>query len=359
MDFRQFERTITQGQSALAALANAISAGSNAGTTALMYGGDVPSMPQIDLFINEMTHVENNPTGSPKLWAIYSEQTRQSTDGTDPCRDLNSTAPCLGVSGAEYPVVRVNLTFNSTPISPSNPIRLISGINAAADGAYIMRPYFDRRGFTGIVAFTKISDGITLTDELMEERAVRITTTTGVCLVGPPGASCNAGDVWNVKLDWSNCVDGTSCPGSTMLDSTPITTNINFATLITTSYKTTPVYVGASNSSIWVAASGDFSFLNPLQVSATPGAGNDAWLPRWVRDTISFRATPAVPSACTVADFYLVSSTTGEVRTTTDDPNATTSASQNVVESFRGPGSVQHNRGHLLEDNGRCFDVWR
>ncbi len=327
----ELSSTLGIGRTQISALVTAVGAGSNAGATNLIYGGPVPSMPQIDSFVNEQTHVENNPTGNRKVFAIYSEDIRRgSSSGANPCFDLTSSEPCLGTSGTPYPVVRVNVGLGTT-ISVDQPTRRIDTVTQSATGAYLMRPFFDRSGFTGIVGFTRVSDGRMLMDELNQERAIKIALFQDDCptqaILGM-SPSCPAGTMINVKLSWNCGEGGSNCPSYNVLSYTPISSSgaPAFGTMITTNYKTTGVYLGSATQPLNVMSSGDFAYMTPLQVIIGVGdTGNDGLtesnagghyiVPRYVN----------CPANCTVENFYLVNEN-GEVRTTTQDSDGTASS---------------------------------
>lgn len=324
---------VTVGSAAVKSLVTSINGGSFTGFFKSMYGGPVPAMPQMDDFLNATAHIGNNPSGSKRFWAIYSEPIQHDPSATtNPCFDITSTEPCLGVSGAPYPVVRVNMTLAATP-NATTKVRAITALTVSSTGSFIMRPYYNSTGFSGVVGFTKFADGTMGTDEMMGERALKIVSKSSDCTSLSGATACAVGKVYNVKLDWSSCSGGNGCPAYT-LSAAAAVTGIDFSTMVQTYFRTMPVAIGSMN--MWVAAEGDYYSQTPIRANASAGAGTDTLaqnasgtyfvVPRWT----------GCPTSCTVANFYLLDATTGAVRSKTDDSNATTSASTDVCRVVSG-----------------------
>lgn len=210
-----------------AALATSIGGGNavSLGIFGKKYEGNVPSMAQLDSYIDEgRIHINRNPYGNKEFFVLYSEAPAWSNTGTNGCWDHDTSTVCEGVSGADYPAARVDLTTGGAVAGIT---RITDLVENNSTGAYYVVPYFNYGGFSRLVSFIKVADGRRFLDELLRERALVIitdaSTQCGGSLPAPGVGTCENGNVFNVLLDWSTCNGpGSTCPSSSVLSNVKV-----------------------------------------------------------------------------------------------------------------------------------------
>ena len=306
-----------------AALANNLDGGKSAilslGVFNKKFGGSIPSMDQLDEYLdNGRIHREHNPSGQREFFVLYTEPTAWSASG-NACWDHDTSTPCLGVSGATAPALRVNLTTG--PVS--NKVSKISDVVEHATGAFYVVPVWSGGKFTGVFSFIKVSNSQRFVDELRHERAVLVVSDQATQCnnsdLPSVGANCADGQLHNVSLDWSSCNGGGDCPsvvypGNT---STPIEDGSNAVKIVNVDFDYMqmwmPVFSGGSqigghsllakysnsgNQKLRVTINGS----NVVQ-SASTGDANSS-LSQY---NVGMRYNcPGGGSACTIDGFYLV-----------------------------------------------------
>lgn len=206
-------------------LAEAIGAGDVTGLGVFMkkYGGKIPVQADLDATIDlGRQHIDYNISGEKEMMVAAAGYPDMSSV-TNPCYDNDPTTPCVDSSGAPVLGLRVNLSFGT--LDATTKTRPISVIEASVNGAYYLRPYFGPSGFSGVIGFVKVSDGLILRDELQRDRGVKLILSGGSeCdnnatpdeahhYLPVAGAdTCATGKMFNVDLDWSSCSENAVCP---------------------------------------------------------------------------------------------------------------------------------------------------